>query len=117
MKEHADRHGEFIEYRTFDTDVERLIRKLRVSAQQVPQAKIQPESPISDGQYSDEQSLDDIRKEIAVGHHHGVLEYGVRWGVSRGEASKRITLFSERGDIVCSRRGKRKLVTEASMRK
>lgn len=60
---------------------------------------------------SDEDSLADIRREVAAGRHHGVVEYGTRWHVSKGEASKRISSFEEAGETTCTLSGRQKLVT------
>lgn len=60
---------------------------------------------------SDEESLADIRREVSAGRHHGVVEYGVRWGVGKAEASKRITSFERDGEITCQHVGRHKLVT------
>lgn len=60
---------------------------------------------------SDEESLTDIRREVSAGRHHGVVEYGTRWRVSRGESSKRISSFEESGEVSCTIVGRQKLVT------
>ena len=60
---------------------------------------------------SDEESLADIRREVSAGRHHGVVEYGARWNVSKGESSKRISSFAETGEISCTSSGHQKLVT------
>lgn len=60
---------------------------------------------------SDEDRLADIRREVSAGRHHGVVEYGVRWGLSKSEASKTISSLQEAGEITCSNVGRQKLVT------
>ncbi len=60
---------------------------------------------------SDTERLEDIRQEVSAGRHHGVVEYGVRWGLSKSEASKTISSLEERGEIICTRVGHHKLVS------
>lgn len=61
--------------------------------------------------FSDEESLQDIRREVTAGRHHGVVEYGTRWHVSTGESSKRISALEELGEVSCTNVGRQKLVT------
>lgn len=61
--------------------------------------------------HSDEESLEDIRREVSAGRHHGVVEYGTRWQVTKGESSKRISNLEERGEVSCTIVGRQKLVT------
>lgn len=60
---------------------------------------------------SDDDRLSDIRREVSAGRHHGVVEYGTRWGVTKGESSKTISALEEKGEITCTRAGHQKLVT------
>lgn len=60
---------------------------------------------------SDTDRLEDIRREVSAGRHHGVVEYGVRWGLSKSEASKTISALEELGEITCTRVGHHKLVS------
>ena len=60
---------------------------------------------------SDEDRLADIRAEVSAGRHHGVVEYGVRWGLSKSEASKTISALEAAGEIDCTLAGRQKLVT------
>jgi predicted ATPase len=42
LKDLVDRQAEFVEYRTFDADIERLIKKLRLTQRPAPSALVQP---------------------------------------------------------------------------
>lgn len=48
---------------------------------------------------TEEQSWQDVQSEVAAGRHHGVAEYGQRWGVHKSEASRRISAFDARYGI------------------
>ena len=49
LRELCDRQAVLVEYRTFDADVERLIRKLRLGASSVPVSQPMPAPPANDG--------------------------------------------------------------------
>lgn len=75
-----------------------------------------PSAPPDGGQkvprcLSDEDRLADIRREVSAGRHHGVVEYGARWGLSKAEASKTISSLEDDGEITCTHAGRQKLVT------